>query len=63
VHHQAVVVEAVKPAEDHGGDVVVRLYEAHGGRARARLRAAFPVAAVTQTDLLERPLPTARTDR
>jgi alpha-mannosidase len=40
--------------------VIVRLYEAHGGRAHARLRAAFPVAAVTETDLLERPLPTAR---
>ena len=60
VDHQAVVVEAVKLAEDRGGDVVVRLYEAHGGRARARLRAAFPVATVTETDLLERPLPTAR---
>jgi alpha-mannosidase len=60
VDHQAVVVEAVKLAEDRGGDVVVRLYEAHGGRARARLRAAFPVAAVTETDLLERPLPTTR---
>ena len=60
VDHQAVVVEAVKLAEDRGGDVVVRLYEAHGGRAHARLRAAFPVAAVTETDLLERPLPTAR---
>jgi alpha-mannosidase len=60
VDHQAVVVEAVKLAEDRGGDVVVRLYEAHGGRAHARLRAVFPVAAVTETDLLERPLPTAR---
>ena len=29
-------------------------------RARARLRAAFPVAAVTETDLLERPLPSTR---
>jgi alpha-mannosidase len=60
VDHPAVVVEAVKLAEDRGGDVVVRIYEAHGGRARARLQAAFPVAAVTETDLLERPLPTAR---
>ena len=60
VDHQAVVVEAVKLAEDRGGDVIVRLYEAHGGRAHARLRAAFPVATVTETDLLERPLPTAR---
>ncbi|HEX8518696.1 MAG TPA: glycosyl hydrolase-related protein, partial [Pseudonocardia sp.] len=28
--------------------------------ARARLRPAFPVAAVAETDLLERPLPTPR---
>jgi alpha-mannosidase len=56
----AVVVEAVKLAEDRSGDVVVRLYESLGGRARARLRAAFPVAAVVETDLLERPLPASR---
>lgn len=56
VDHDAVVVEAVKLAEDRGGDVVVRLYEAAGGRARATLTADFPVAAAHATDLLERPL-------
>jgi alpha-mannosidase len=56
VDHPAIVVEAVKLAEDRSGDVVVRLYEAHGGRARGRLRTAFAVHAVTETDLLERPL-------
>ncbi|HZG02624.1 MAG TPA: glycoside hydrolase family 38 C-terminal domain-containing protein [Streptomyces sp.] len=56
VDSEQVVVEAVKLAEDRGGDVVVRLYEAHGGRARATLTAGFPVASVTATDLLERPL-------
>ncbi|KAA2250134.1 alpha-mannosidase [Solihabitans fulvus] len=50
----AVVVEAVKLAEDRSGDVVVRLYEAHGGRATARLALGFPVAAAWSTDLLER---------
>jgi alpha-mannosidase len=55
-----VVVEAVKLAEDRSGDVVVRLYEALGGRARARVRTAFAVAAVTETDLLERPVQTPR---
>ena len=34
----AVVVEAVKLAEDRSGDVVVRLYEALGGRATRRRR-------------------------
>jgi alpha-mannosidase len=56
VDDPAVVVEAVKLAEDRGGDVVVRLYEAHGGRVRTRLHTAFDVAGVTETDLLERPL-------
>lgn len=51
-----VVVEAVKLAEDRSGDVVVRLYESHGGRARTVLRTGFPVTSVTETDLLERPL-------
>jgi alpha-mannosidase len=50
------VVEAVKLAEDRSGDVVVRLYEAYGGRAPARLHADFQVAEVVATDLLERPL-------
>jgi alpha-mannosidase len=56
VDHDAVVVEAVKLAEDRSGDVVVRLYEAHGGRATTRLRAAFPYRVVEETDLLERPV-------
>ncbi|TQM58253.1 glycoside hydrolase family 38 N-terminal domain-containing protein [Humibacillus xanthopallidus] len=53
---EAVVVEAVKLAEDRSGDVVVRLYEAHGGRARARLVPGFEVEQIVETDLLERPL-------
>lgn len=53
----AVVVEAVKLAEDHSGDVVVRLYEALGSRARARITPGFEHAGVVETDLLERPLP------
>ncbi|MFI7483964.1 alpha-mannosidase [Kocuria sp. M1R5S2] len=57
VSNDAVVVEAVKPAEDGGGDVVVRLYEAHGTRARAAVRADFPTASVTETDLMERDVP------
>lgn len=48
-----VVVEAVKLADDRSGDVVVRLYESRGGRARTTLTAGFAVAAVRETDLLE----------
>ncbi|MFG3200453.1 alpha-mannosidase [Streptomyces sp. NPDC048192] len=56
VDNDAVVVTAVKLADDGSGDVVVRFHEAHGGRARATLTAGFEVADVTVTDLLERPL-------
>jgi alpha-mannosidase len=54
VDNEAVVVEAVKLADDRSGDVVVRLYEAHGGRAVARLTAGFDLAGAMSTDLLER---------
>ncbi|WP_354637600.1 alpha-mannosidase [Kitasatospora camelliae] len=62
----AVVIETVKLADDRSGDVVVRLYEAHGGRAEAILTCGFPLDSVTVTDLLERELdagqdPAART--
>ena len=52
----AVVVEAVKLAEDRSGDVVVRLYESFGGRARVRLRLGFAAETVSETDLLEHPV-------
>ncbi|MCX5249844.1 glycosyl hydrolase-related protein [Streptomyces sp. NBC_00201] len=55
VDDPAVTVESVKLAEDRSGDVVVRLYESRGGRARATLAAGFPVGRVEVTDLLERP--------
>ncbi|MES4905753.1 MULTISPECIES: glycoside hydrolase family 38 C-terminal domain-containing protein [unclassified Streptomyces] len=56
VDQEGVVVEAVKLADDGSGDVVVRLYEAHGVRARATLTPGFPLASALVTDLLERPL-------
>ncbi|MFJ7199034.1 MULTISPECIES: alpha-mannosidase [unclassified Streptomyces] len=56
VDDDAVVVTAVKLADDGSGDVVVRLHEAHGGRASARLTAGFALAGASVTDLLERPL-------
>ncbi|SEN94120.1 alpha-mannosidase [Actinacidiphila rubida] len=57
VDNGAVVVESVKLADDASGDVVVRLYESLGRRARAAVRTGFPVASTTVVDLLERPLP------
>ncbi|WP_055712087.1 alpha-mannosidase [Streptomyces torulosus] len=59
---EGVTVEAVKLADDASGDVVVRLYESGGGRARGVLRTGFPLAGAHITDLLERPLSEAATD-
>ncbi|MFF7236292.1 glycoside hydrolase family 38 C-terminal domain-containing protein [Streptomyces collinus] len=55
VDNPAVVVTAVKLADDGSGDVVIRFHEAHGGRATATLDLGFPAADCTVTDLLERP--------
>jgi alpha-mannosidase len=57
VDDDAVVVSAVKLADDRSGDLVVRVYEATGGRSRATVRVpGLPLGAVVRTDLLERPL-------
>jgi alpha-mannosidase len=53
----AVVVEAVKAADDRSGDLVLRLYEALGGRARAIVTPAVAITEAVETDLLERPVP------
>ncbi|MFF7728962.1 alpha-mannosidase [Streptomyces sp. NPDC008001] len=62
VGNEAVVISALKLADDGSGDVVVRLYESLGGRARARLEAGFPLGSASVCDLLERPLAAAATD-
>jgi alpha-mannosidase len=54
VSDPAIVVEAVKLADDGSGDVVVRLYEATGSRVRCTVEALFDAAAIEETDLLER---------
>jgi alpha-mannosidase len=54
VDNEAVVVEAVKAADDRSGDLVVRCYESLGGRATTTVRANFPVRRASLTDLLER---------
>ena len=48
-----VIVEAIKRAEDSNA-VVVRLYEAWGGRCRVRLRTTLPARRAWLCDLLER---------
>jgi alpha-mannosidase len=54
VDNHAVVVESVKLADDRSGDVVVRIYESTGGRAKARLTTGFALGTAVSTDLLER---------
>jgi alpha-mannosidase len=56
VDSEAVTIEAIKLADDRSGDVVVRLYEALGGRAKATVKASFDIAGAEVVDLLERPL-------
>jgi alpha-mannosidase len=46
------VLDTVKLAED-GDALVLRLYEAHGGRGRARIRLGVPFAAARRSNLLE----------
>jgi alpha-mannosidase len=57
-----VLVETVKLAEDGSGDLVVRLYEAGGRRARTRVRLDGTADAIRLTDLLERALAEAARD-
>ncbi len=54
--NEAVVVEAVKAADDRSGDVVLRCYESLGGQATATFTFGFPVRSASVTDLLERTL-------
>ncbi|GAA3508410.1 alpha-mannosidase [Streptosporangium album] len=54
VSHPAVVVEAVKLAEDRSGDVIVRLYESEGAKASTQIRAGFDSGEPRFVDLIER---------
>ena len=54
VSGDGVIVEALKQAED-GDGLILRVYEAHGGRGPATVRLPFRVASAETVDLLERP--------
>ena len=56
------VIEAVKLADDRSGDVIVRLYEATGGRCEARLLTSFPYVRAERVDLHEAHLADADAD-
>jgi alpha-mannosidase len=48
-----IVIEAVKPAEDGSGDVIVRLYEAKHMATGCTLMVGMPVKAAFETDMME----------
>jgi alpha-mannosidase len=50
-----VIIESVKLAEDESGDLIVRLYEATGGRADCRLSMAAKAEKIYLTNFLEQP--------
>lgn len=54
--HPAVLVEAIKFADDRSDDLVVRLYEALGTRSTSEVSFDFELSEVVETDLLERPI-------
>ncbi|WP_234414385.1 alpha-mannosidase [Paenibacillus sp. CAA11] len=53
--HDQVMIEAVKQAEDDEG-VIIRLYEAAGGKANTRLRISLPFRTVEAVNLVEEPV-------
>ena len=57
-----VLVETIKWAED-GDDLIVRLFENERRRGPVRATVGFPVAAIEEVDLLERPRPSTSMER
>ena len=55
VSRSGVLIEAIKIAED-GDAIIVRLYEAHGGRGQVTLATTLPVKFAALADLLENDL-------
>jgi alpha-mannosidase len=56
IDNDAVTASAIKLADDRSGDVVLRVYESHGGRASARIIPGFAFSGYEICDLLERPI-------
>lgn len=53
VEGEGVLLDAVKPAEDRSGDLIVRLHEAGGGHTAAAVRVDVPFVSVAEVSLLE----------
>ncbi len=61
VDGDGIVVSSVKLADDTSGDVVVRVYESLGRRARGSLTVNFPHSGIREVSLIEDDLDDART--
>jgi alpha-mannosidase len=61
VFGDGIVVSSVKAADDRSGDVVMRVYEALGRRARGELAANFPHSGIREVSVIEDELTDART--
>lgn len=53
----AALIEAVKLADDRSSDIIVRIYEPLGARARVTLKPSFLLDSVTEVNLLEQDVP------
>ena len=56
IDNDAVAASAIKLADDRSGDVILRVYESHGGRASALITPNFGFSGFEICDLLERPI-------
>lgn len=57
-----VIIETIKKAEDSNA-LVIRLYEAHGGRGVTRLRFNHPVKSIAECNLMEEPVTPLELDK
>lgn len=53
ISHPSVILEHVKQAQDGSGDLILRLYEAHGSHASTKCNLCKPVREVYETSMLE----------
>ena len=53
VDQPSVIIDAIKKAED-GNEIIVRMYEAHGGRCPVRIKSWLPVRKAASCNLLEK---------
>ncbi|GAA0448634.1 alpha-mannosidase [Paractinoplanes deccanensis] len=56
VEGDGIVISGVKLADDRSGDLIVRVYESRGRRARGTLHVPSDVRSVQEASLLERPI-------